>query len=543
MFLTVRIPVMSDKLSPKKHHQLEKLTGRDSTVIKHYLQIIAQEQDDLWQSGKEGKRISKKKLDELTLTSRALKRKKKDGSLNITEGRKEVKYDLKHQYQDQLTVRELKECRDTAIAMWHSHCERIIDHTRIYWKIMQKEKYENQENDLVQVLQWWDTEKRPAKPCEAKKTHQQKLLRYANLRTTVFLHERNTKLTKYWLELYYPEKRVHLWIPLNPAVYHLSNLKLGKTKTIHLIKHQNKRWYAHVTVDVPIIKQIKKKKPLAVVSTDLGMNKAAIAVLLTVDNHSGLRAQDIRFFEQKEKKRQINQLDNQIASLQRQKAYYQQVKKNTKNHNRKLKSLSKKRRNLAIQYDHELTSQICDWVEVLQHKYRVHVVLGKLKGIRHSRRKGDGRSRKHRRELHRWAFHRITTFLQYKLELSGLPLKQFHTIWETWTSKTCSKCGSQNTIRPFQSLIICQDCGVHIQADINGAMNIAFRLIKSLKHLTALDHWLIKPLPASESPTTSVMAVDAISTSPSGYDISPTVSRRDRTRNHAKKESLPISEN
>ncbi|MFX0212325.1 MAG: RNA-guided endonuclease TnpB family protein, partial [Candidatus Hodarchaeota archaeon] len=507
-------------------------------VIKKYLQLIDQEQENLWLEGRKGTRISKKKLDNLTLTSKPLKRTIKDGAVTITEGRKEVKYDLKLQYQDQLTVRELKECRDTAVAMWHSHCERIQEHARIYWKIMQKEQYENQENDLVQVLEWWNTEKRPSKPCEAKEAHQQKLPRYANITTTAFLYKRDTKLTNYWLELYYPEKRVHLWLPLNPAYYHLSLLKEGKAKTIQLVKQSNKRWYAHVTVEIPISRPKKKRKPVAVVSIDLGMNKAAVAVLLTADNHAGLRAKDIRFFEQREKKRKINELDNQIAALQHQKAYNQQVRKKAKNITRKLKSLSRKRKEVAIQYDHELTSHICDWVESLQHRYRVYVVLGKLKGIRKSRRKGDGKSRKHRRMLHRWAFHRITAFIQYKLDLAGLPLTHFYTVREDWTSKTCSKCGSTKTSRPFQSLIICQNCSAQLQADINGAMNIAFKLIISLNQLTALDHWLIKPLRASVSPTTSVRVVDTISISPSGYDISPTVSFRDRTRNHATKGSL-----
>ncbi|MFX0201596.1 MAG: RNA-guided endonuclease InsQ/TnpB family protein, partial [Candidatus Hodarchaeota archaeon] len=531
MFLTAKVPIICDKLTSKKHQQLEKLTGRDSTIIKHYLQIIEHHQDLLWQKGKEGKRISKKALDELTLTSRSQNWTNKDGLKGKTQGREHVKYDLKNQYQRHITVRELKECRDTAIAMWHSYSESILDHEAIYWKIMRKIKYFNQESELAQVLQWWESEKKPSKPCQTEINHQNKLPRHANIKTTAFFHQRKTKLTPFWLELYYPEKGVHLWLPLNPALYHLSILKEGKPKTIQLVKHKNNRWYVHIAVDIPIHKQTTKKKPLAIVSTDLGMNKAATAVLLTADNRSGLHAKDIRFFEQKKKIRKINELDNQIASLQRQKAYYQQVKKNTKNITRKLKELSPKRKELAIQYDHELTSQISDWVEVLQHSYHLYVVIGKLRGIRKSRRKGDGKSRKHRRELHRWAFHRITTFLQYKLELAGLPLKQFHTVRESWTSKTCSKCGSTNTTRPIQSLVICQECGAKLQADINGAMNIAFRLIKSLTNETTLDHWLTKPLRAEKYPAKSVRVVGAISTPLSGDDTSPLVSHRSRTRN------------
>jgi hypothetical protein len=51
MFLTVQIPVMDDHLSPKKRQQLDRLTGRDSTIIQRYLAMLAQEADTLWREG------------------------------------------------------------------------------------------------------------------------------------------------------------------------------------------------------------------------------------------------------------------------------------------------------------------------------------------------------------------------------------------------------------------------------------------------------------------------------------------------------------
>ncbi|MFX0205886.1 MAG: hypothetical protein ACFFDT_07845, partial [Candidatus Hodarchaeota archaeon] len=119
--------------------------------------------------------------DALTLTSKAQNRTKKDGSLNQTKGRSNVKIDLKQQYQKRLTVRELKECRDTAIAMWHSYCENVLDHEAIYRKIMVKNKYLNKESELAKVLQWWEDEKKPTKPFRAEKIHQNKLPRHANI--------------------------------------------------------------------------------------------------------------------------------------------------------------------------------------------------------------------------------------------------------------------------------------------------------------------------------------------------------------------------
>ena len=47
-------------------------------------------------------------------------------------------------------------------------------------------------------------------------------------------------------------------------------------------------------------------------------------------------------------------------------------------------------------------------------------------------------------------------------------------------------------LRSFQSLLICNSCGANLQADINGAMNIAFKLIISIDE-ASLDHWLTNP--------------------------------------------------
>jgi IS605 OrfB family transposase len=234
---------------------------------------------------------------------------------------------------------------------------------------------------------------------------------------------------------------------------------------------------------------LSTKKPLAVVSFDLGMNKSVVAVLLAEEHPGKLYRQDVKYFEQQEKKQVINELDNQIASLQRKKEKYTQAGKNPKNIIRTLKRLSHQRRAVAIHYDQELTAQIAQWVQRLHHRYEVHFGIGELKGIRQSQRKGDGKSRKHRRELHRWAFARITALLAYKLQRSGVPSEHFHPLREAWTSKTCSRCGSTDTTRPFQALFICHACGVQLQADENGALNIAFKLIGSLDE-AALDPWL-----------------------------------------------------
>ncbi|MHA2499549.1 MAG: zinc ribbon domain-containing protein [Candidatus Hodarchaeales archaeon] len=447
------------------------------------------------------------------MTSRAQTRKKQNGTVVHTAGRRSVKYDLKDEFRGRITVRELKECRDTAVELWHGYREKVAHHERIYWRIMQKVKYVDREDALVPVLHWWETTKKPRPPCQAAGYAPRKLPRRANIKTTAFLHTRPTKLTRSWLEVYFPERRKHLWLPLNPSSYHVNQLRATQPKTIQLVKHPNGRWYAHVTIAFVLPSISSAKKPLAVVSFDLGMNKSVVAVLLTEDHPGTLYRQDVKYFEQQEKKNSINELDNQIASLQRKQEEYTKAGKNPKNIIRALKRLAHQRRAVAIHYDHQLTAEITQWVQRLSHRYEVHVALGELKGIRQSRRKGDGQSRKHRRELHRWAFARISDLLTYKLQRGGVPSEHFHPIREAWTSKTCSRCGSTDTSRPFQALLRCHTCGVHLQADENGALNIAFKLIISLDE-AALDPWLPHQLLAKKYPDRQGSSNQALTKTP-----------------------------
>ncbi|MFX0061590.1 MAG: zinc ribbon domain-containing protein [Candidatus Hermodarchaeota archaeon] len=256
----------------------------------------------------------------------------------------------------------------------------------------------------------------------------------------------------------------------------------------------------------------EEQKPVALISLDLGANKDATAVLLTSDQQPAktkkppkLTKEDIRFYVQPKKKELINKLDNQIASLQRRRDLYKQLseerpfhdyQKLIKNVHRRLKSLRTKRGRIAHQLDHELVNRLLAWVKQLEEKYTVYIVVGRLKGIRNNQsfRKGQRTSRYVRRELHQWAYARITELIQYKLYRIGLPANRLRKVSEAYTSQTCHKGGSRNTRRPFQSLLICADCGANLQADINGAMNIALRLIVSMLEINALDQWLTNPL-------------------------------------------------
>ncbi len=70
-------------------------------------------------------------------------------------------------------------------------------------------------------------------------------------------------------------------------------------------------------------------------------------------------------------------------------------------------------------------------------------------------------------------------FIEYKAEWEGIRVIE---VDERDTSKTCNKCGSQNTKRIGQGKFVCRDCGLEDNADKNGASNIAKRALgKSIR--------------------------------------------------------------
>jgi IS605 OrfB family transposase len=124
--------------------------------------------------------------------------------------------------------------------------------------------------------------------------------------------------------------------------------------------------------------------------------------------------------------------------------------------------------------------QISNHIKDLSHKYDIYVSLGKLKGIRKNNLRGNG-NKAHRKRIHKWAFARFTSMLENKMGLLGLS-KRFDTVNEAWTSKKCWKCNTQGE-RPKQSYFICKNLGCSWKgfADMNGAINIAKKLVKNFK--------------------------------------------------------------
>jgi IS605 OrfB family transposase len=118
---------------------------------------------------------------------------------------------------------------------------------------------------------------------------------------------------------------------------------------------------------------------------------------------------------------------------------------------------------------HKTTSEL---VKSLVEMGGSQIILENLANIRRSSSRKEGTSKgKNLNYLinNVFPFRMFQSFLEYKCKLNGIEVKYIN---PKNTSKTCSFCGSLDTNRPKQSLLICNSCGRRLNADLNGARNI-----------------------------------------------------------------------
>ncbi|MBU2559224.1 MAG: transposase [Bacteroidetes bacterium] len=135
----------------------------------------------------------------------------------------------------------------------------------------------------------------------------------------------------------------------------------------------------------------------------------------------------------------------------------------SKSAKRHLKKLSGKERRFKKNTNHTISKQI---VQIAKDTNK-GIALENLKGFKVSVRKEQ------RKQFGKWAFDELGNFIAYKARLNGISVIFVN---PRNTSRTCSKCGYiSKSNRKSQSVFVCQHCGFSINADINGAINIASR--------------------------------------------------------------------
>ena len=210
------------------------------------------------------------------------------------------------------------------------------------------------------------------------------------------------------------------------------------TDTADLIQRDG-RWWLHVVVSVPA--------PLLeptdqVVGVDLGLSRPAVTSTNRFLGQRAWKAVEGRLFKLK-------------RALQ---------KRGTKSAKRHLKRVRHKQARFQRTADHILSKQI-----VQSARPGGTVVLENLKDIR--KRAKMRRKTETQRRIHSWSFAQLRGFIGYKAEERGCTVVA---VDPRHTSQACSRCGhvARNN-RRSRDLFVCRKCGYSLQADLNGARNIA----------------------------------------------------------------------
>lgn len=439
--ISVKVPINWEIMTEKKQQRLRQIAGRDTRAIRAFLGIIEQHEDKLL-AGRKKKRIHEGKLSKLTLTA-----------IKVKAGysqRTSVPHDMKTRF-PRMSVNELTECRQTAISLYDSYL------------VLRRRKG-----------------RRASHPCAVNSTR--RIPRWTFVPRFEFLEQR-TSIGRWWLDLRdsldsVPEGRRyhdHLLIPLKVSPFHLNQFHRGEIKAVQVFKDRTGKWWTTFAVRVQTPNPPNDSLPPAVLGIDLGIKKAACTTFVTPK-----KVRETKYFKQKEKFESLKKLDTQVSVLQKEMDSRNNFGLPYDKVALKLRKIRNKRENVSREYDRVLIGQIRNYIIELSKKYTVYVAIGRLRYIRQGARKGNYKGRKFRGMIHSWSFARITGSLSHQLAQLGWSVKgkdsRYRIVPENWTSIMCWKCGRKG-IRPKQSLFVCPTCGNKCNADMNGAINIAGRLI------------------------------------------------------------------
>ncbi len=434
---TVRVRVKAEVITTRKRRRLEQITGRDKRIIKQYLKVIYHNEEQIVTKKKGKKKVSKAKLDHLTLTT--YKKNKRPRRLK-------VRHDFKKSF-SRCSQNELQECRENAVTIYHSQ----------------------QANDSA-----------PAKDPVSRKIPRTQL---SHGKRFILTCSPSSSIARWWVGIRdsldtkknKTGKHEKLWLPLACSPYHEHNLQQGKVQALEVLYYPKKKeWWVHfILLHVP--DRYSSSRPPAVLGIDLGINKRAVSALLTpkgtIDRH------EIRFWSDKTRKKLQKETERKIAKLQKSlaKTSLSVSKKNSLLY--QLKSLRKRQRTEHKLTDHTYVNKLVKYILSVGKRYNLYVVVGFPLNIRKSHYRGNYYLSS-RKNVHKWNYRRVTELLKFKLSLHGWEEHRILAINESLTSSCCSRCGYYHTTRPNQPTFICHTCGYNLNADLNGAKNIAKRLIK-----------------------------------------------------------------
>ena len=209
-----------------------------------------------------------------------------------------------------------------------------------------------------------------------------------------------------------------------------------------LVRRKDGKWFLLVVADVPDGTPIPTTDFIGV---DLGIK--SIATLSTGKDFGGSALTAYRLKRHKVRKSLQSKAHKEKPSTR-------------KNARRVLRRTGSKEQRFQKWINHNISKQI---VETAKGTGR-GIALEDLKGIR-----TRTTVRKSQRGLHNaWAFSQLRLFVEYKALRAGVPAVS---VDPRYTSQTCSSC--RHLGRRRGKIFSCSNCGAVLDADLNGAKNIA----------------------------------------------------------------------
>jgi len=257
------------------------------------------------------------------------------------------------------------------------------------------------------------------------------------LRRDVYKLEKTaSKLTEYWLRVPIGDVKGGIWIPIKPHTPITDDFRLREAK---IIRH-NGCWFVYLIVQA----EIAERKTSSVLAVDLGVHNAA-----TTANSSD---KTVRFYGK---------------NIRVVRGHYYHLRRNLPNR-KAVRKMGKHEQRIVTHELHVISKAI---VEEAVAKNSV-IVVGKLKGIRKPRK---FQSRRSKRKVASFPFYKLTQFIKYKAAWKGISVLE---VSEAYTSITCSRCGCRGV--RVRGLFRCPECGLDLNADVNGARNILARALGKL---------------------------------------------------------------
>ena len=257
---------------------------------------------------------------------------------------------------------------------------------------------------------------------------------------------KRSKLSPLWVHLSTLKKGKTVDIPLNPARYHLKQLKSAEIKDFELIKKDGK-YQVHISIQ----KEIAEKHVSSVGGIDQGLNHSAGIVLLPSDQN-GVPFEGLICDETKQKI--LQKYDSLVSVLQNAETFS------------KLKRLRSKRLNVAREYDWQIANQITKLSD------GVLIGIGDA-DFRHDMYRGNGNPVL-RKRIGKWSYSRQRQFIALRRAENG-----YDTLLVSERgSNDCHVCDSPLVTRKWlpsgESYILCHSCGLKKDADINSAYHHAY---------------------------------------------------------------------